>query len=139
MFLKIFQILRKTPVLETPTQVLYCKFCETFQSTSGWLLLCRATVNKSFLTPFITSMSFIELTGKFSEEVVHRCSVKMLLLKISQSSKENVCARVFFNETAGVPTTSLKKRLWHRRFPVNFAKFFKNTFFYRTPLVAKNS
>ena len=29
------------------------------------------------------------------------------------------------------PATSLKKRLWHRCFPVNSAKFLK-TFFYRT-------
>ena len=33
------------------------------------------------------------------------------------------------------PATLLKKRLWHRFFPVNFAKFLR-TYFYRTPLVA---
>ena len=33
------------------------------------------------------------------------------------------------------PAPWLKKRLWHRCFPVNFAKFL-NTFFHRTPLVA---
>ena len=32
--------------------------------------------------------------------------------------------------------TLLKKRLWRRCFPVNFAKFLKNTFSYRTPPVA---
>ena len=31
--------------------------------------------------------------------------------------------------------TLLKKRLWHRYFPVNFAKFLR-TLFYRPPLVA---
>ena len=30
----------------------------------------------------------------------------------------------------------LKKRLWHRCFPVHFGKTFKNTVFYRTPPVA---
>ena len=30
------------------------------------------------------------------------------------------------------PAILFKKRLWHRRFPVNFAKNFKNTF-HRTP------
>ena len=30
----------------------------------------------------------------------------------------------------------LKKRLWHRCFPVNFVKISKNTFLHRTPLVA---
>ena len=30
----------------------------------------------------------------------------------------------------------IKKSLWHRRFPVNFVKFLRTPFFYRTPLVA---
>ena len=34
------------------------------------------------------------------------------------------------------PANLLKKRLWHRCFPVNFAKFIRTHFFYRTPLVA---
>ena len=49
----------------------------------------------------------------------------------------------FSNKVAGQsaglrPATLLKKRFWHRCFPVNSAKnkISKNTFFYRTPLVA---
>ena len=34
------------------------------------------------------------------------------------------------------PATLLKKRLQHRCFPVNIAKFLRTAFFYRTPLVA---
>ena len=34
------------------------------------------------------------------------------------------------------PATLLKKRLWYKCFPVNFAKISKNTIFYRTPTVA---
>ena len=34
--------------------------------------------------------------------------------------------------------TLLKKRLWHRYFPVNFANFLR-TIFYRTPLVAASA
>ena len=30
----------------------------------------------------------------------------------------------------------LRKRLWHRCFPVNFCEIYKNTFYYITPLVA---
>ena len=53
------------------------------------------------------------------------------LLEISQNSQENTCVRVFFNKVAGLtPATLLKKRLWYRCFPVNFAKFL------RTPSVA---
>ena len=40
----------------------------------------------------------------------------------------------FFNNVAGLrPATLLKKRLWLRCFPLNFAKFLR-TPFYRTPL-----
>ena len=35
-----------------------------------------------------------------------------------------------------MPATLLIKRLEHRCFTVNFAKFFKNTFFHRTPPVS---
>ena len=60
-----------------------------------------------------------------------RFSVKKVFLEIWQNSQENICARVsFFNKVAGLrPTTLLKKRLWHRRFPVNYAKFLKIPFF----------
>ena len=60
-----------------------------------------------------------------------RFSVKKVFLEIWQNSQENICARVsFFNKVAGLrPTTLLKKRLWHRRFPVNYAKFLKISFF----------
>ena len=45
--------------------------------------------------------------------------------EISQNSHEHTCARGSF----------LKKSLWHRCFPMNFAKLSK-TPFYRTPPVA---
>ena len=68
--------------------------------------------------------------------------VKKVFLEISQNSQENTCTRVsfliklqawgqslFFNKVAGLrPATLLKKRLWHRCFPVNFVKISKNTF-----------
>ena len=45
-----------------------------------------------------------------------------MFLKISQNSQENTRARVsFFLRSA----TLLKKRLWHRCFPRNFAKFLR--------------
>ena len=52
-------------------------------------------------------------------------SIKKVLLKIFQNSLENTCVGVlFFNKVAGLKTaTSLKKRLWHRCFVVNFSNF----------------
>ena len=43
----------------------------------------------------------------------------------------------FFNKVADRPATLLKRRLWHRCFPVNFEEFPRTPFIiYRTPLVA---
>ena len=51
----------------------------------------------------------------------------MKKLKILQNSHESTCVRVSFLiklQGSGLrPATLLKKRLWHRYFPVNFAKF----------------
>ena len=73
-----------------------------------------------------------------------------MFLGILQNSQENTCARLFFliklqasveainvqreiarvgyNLTRLRPATLLKKRLWHRCFPVNFAKFLGTLF-----------
>ena len=75
-------------------------------------------------------ITFVNISGTFSEAVVGRCSVKKVFLKTSQNSQENACAR-----KRPRPPTLLKKRPWHRCFPVNFVKFLR-TPFYRTPLVA---
>ena len=66
-----------------------------------------------------------------SKAVVWRCSVEKLFLEISQNSHKRACARVsFFSKVTGQrPATLLKKRLWHRSFPVNFAKFLRAPFF----------
>ena len=45
------------------------------------------------------------------------------------NSQENTCARVsFLIKLQAPPATLLKKRLWHRCFPVNFAKFLRTPF-----------
>ena len=66
----------------------------------------------------------------YVEAAVRRCSVKKVFLEISQNSQENTCARVsFLIKLQAWPATLLKKRLWHRCFPVNFAKFLRTPFF----------
>ena len=59
---------------------------------------------------------------------IHRsCSVKKGFLRNVATFQENTCARVsFFIKVASLRlSTLLKKRLWHRCFPVNFAKFLR--------------
>ena len=57
------------------------------------------------------------------------CS-KDVLRNFAKSTGKHLCQSLFFNKVASLrPATLLKKRLWHRRFPVNFAKFLRATFF----------
>ena len=52
------------------------------------------------------------------------------VLRNSQNSQENTCARVSFLIKLQTlrPATLLNKRLWHRCFPANFVKFLRKTF-----------
>ena len=63
-----------------------------------------------------------------------RCSVKKVVLKHpAKSTGKHLCSSLFFNEFASLrSTTLLKKRLWHRCFPVNFAKFLRSSFVQNT-------
>ena len=80
-------------------------------------------------TLFYFSMIMVNTSFCFtSEAVVWWCSVKKVHLEISQNSQENTYGRVSFLEACNF--ILLKKRLWHRCFPVNFAECLS------TPLVA---
>ena len=73
--------------------------------------------------------------------LITRCSPELLckkvILEISRNSQENTCARdSFLIKLQGGPATLSKKSLWHMYFPINFAKFLRTPFFYRTPSVA---
>ena len=59
-------------------------------------------------------------------------SIKKVFLEIWQNLQEKICARVSF---------LLKKRLWHRSFPVNFVKFLRIPFLHNTSgqLLLRNS
>ena len=59
------------------------------------------------------------LKNLYSETVAQRCSVKKVFSELLQNSQENTCARASF---------LIKKRLWYRCFPVNFAKFIRTPF-----------
>ena len=64
----------------------------------------------------------------YIQAVAQRCTVRKVFLEISQNSQENTCARFSFLIKLQTPATLLKKRLWHRCFPVNFAKFLRTPF-----------
>ena len=67
-------------------------------------------------------------SGSQIEAVLQTCSAKTVFLIISQKRQENTCARASFLRAA----TSLKKKLWHRYFSVNFVKFLRTSFLENT-------
>ena len=55
-----------------------------------------------------------------------------VLRKFAKFTGKHLCQRLFFNKVAvqGLrPASLLKKSLWHRCFPVDFAKLLRTTFF----------
>ena len=71
---------------------------------------------------------FSEKNNLFWEAVAWRCSCKESVLKnFANFIGKHLCSPR--------SATLLKKRFWHRYFPVNFAKFLRMPFFHRTPLV----
>ena len=67
---------------------------------------------------------------KSIEAVAQRCSVrKGVLRNFTKFTGKHLWQSLFFNKVAGLrPATLLKKRLWHRCFPVKFAKFLRTPF-----------
>ena len=58
---------------------------------------------------------------------------KGVLGNFTKFTGKHLCQSLFFNEVAGLrPATLLKKRLWYRCFPVNFAKFLRTLFLQST-------
>ena len=59
---------------------------------------------------------------------------KDVLSNFTKFTGEHLCQSLHFNKVAGLrPATLLKKRLWHRCFPVNFVKFLRTPFLTEHP------
>ena len=67
-----------------------------------------------------------------TKAVVRWCSLKKMFLEILRNSRESTCTRVFFLKF-------IKKETVAQVFSCEFWEMSKNTFFYRTPLVAASA
>ena len=58
---------------------------------------------------------------------------KGVLRNFAKFTGKHQCQSLFFNKLAGLrPATLLKRRLWHRCFPMNFSKFLTTPFLQNT-------
>ena len=95
-----------------------------FQETSDWLFL-ENIVSLVFHRLFIL-WTRLNDTQKQPSQVF--CE-KGILRNFTKLTGKHLCQSLFFNKIAGLsPATLLKKRLWHRRFPVSFVKFPRKPF-----------
>ena len=74
----------------------------------------------------IETQTFFVIKTKKIRSSHRRCSIEIGVLKKFTNLS------LFFNKNAGRPAALLKKRLWHKCFPVNFVKFFKTPFLQNT-------
>ena len=84
-----------------------------------------------------------QITGLFNTYQQDRSSrpevffKKAVLRNFAKFTGKHLCQSLFFIKVTGLrPATLSKKRLWHRCFPVNYAKFLRTPFIHKTPLVA---
>ena len=86
------------------------------------------------------SWTFFIVLSIYSSSSHQRYSIKIGVLKnFVKFTGKHLCQSLFFNKLADLrPITLLKKRIWHRCFPVDFTKFLRTPIFifYRTALVA---
>ena len=82
----------------------------------------------------LSGLSQIVVNFVFQEAVAQTCSVKKVFLEISQNSQENTCARDSF--LMKLQCNFIKKEALAQVFSCEFCEISKNTFLYRTTLVA---
>ena len=59
---------------------------------------------------------------------------KDVLKNFAKFTEKHLCQSHFFNNVVVLrPATLLKRRFWHRCFPVSFAKFLRTSFFIEHP------
>ena len=100
--------------------------------------VCSHTVvSFNLLALLITYKLIGEEESKFSKKGVplfrNSCPEvfcqKSVIRNFTKFTEKHLCQSLFFHKVAGLrPATLLKKRLWHRCFPVNFVKFLRKTF-----------
>ena len=111
-------------------------FLDRIFSYSDWIRVMQ------WLEGYNNSTHFVYWRNKLILVTLERTSTRSsrseVFLKISQNLQENTCASVsFLNKVAGLrPMIFMKKEALAQVFSCEFWEIFKNTYLYRTPLVA---
>ena len=81
--------------------------------------------------PITNNTSTENIMNRSSHQRLSR--LKVVLRNSTIFTGKHLCQSLFFNNVASLrPVTLLKRRLWHRCFPVNFVKFLRTPFLQNT-------
>ena len=95
-------------------------FCKNHQRLKVVNNFRKNASSKMFDRVLNTPLSFKKVRSSRPEVL---CK-KDILRNFANFTGKRLCQSLFFNKVAGLRcATLLKKRLWHRCFPVNFVKF----------------
>ena len=97
----------------------------------GCILTMFNKMNIAYLIMFINESYLIQDIIRSSHR---RCFTKKGVLRnFAKFAGKHLCQSLFFNEVASLRlATILKKRLWYKCFPENFAKFLRTPFLQNT-------
>ena len=126
--LKKALLIKKSVVFyRTPVNGYFCMYCRICKFT------CILFLQKYKFNNLLSYIAKV-LLCEYNRSNHQRCSMtKGVLKNFTKFTGKRPCQSLFFNKVAGLRhATLLKKRLWHRCFPVNCAKS-RKTLFYRTP------
>ena len=107
--------------------------CVVTSSILKILMVLKNSYTKKILDLFAifkAIRAFVPITRSSHQ----KCSIEIVVLKnFTKFTGKQLCQSLFFNNVADLrPAILLKRRFWHRCFPMSFVKFFI-TSFYRTP------
>ena len=78
----------------------------------------------NFISYIVDNSVFDHLLPYLKQNLKKRCSMKKGVPKnFPKFTEKHLCQSLHFNKAVGLRTSTLKRRLWHRCFPLNFAKF----------------
>ena len=100
-----------------------------------WRCYYRQSYSRQFASPLDLRFSHIFHYFVCCNRSSHRrCSIKKAVLKnFTKFTGKHLRQSLFFNKVAALrPATLLKRKSWHRRFTVNFAKFLRTLFLQNT-------
>ena len=91
-----------------------------------WKMMCSSY----YMEKERSSKEVVPITYALGRRSQRRCSItKGVLKNFVKFTGKYLCRSFFFNYVACLPANLLKKKLWHRCFPVNLAKFLRRPFF----------